>query len=204
MLIKRLVVGELATNCYLVGCEETGKAALVDPGADPSTILGELALGGWSLELIILTHAHFDHFGAVPQILEQQQVPVAIGKADAKFLSDPSLTLASFLGEDVRLDPDLQLEDGQQVKVGNLKFDVLNTPGHTPGGICLLGEGILLTGDTLFAGSVGRTDFEGGSLSLLKKSLERLQGLPRELQVLPGHGPVSTMGQELENNPYLI
>lgn len=205
MLIKRLVVGELATNCYLLGCEETGTAALIDPGADSKTILEEIALGGWRLEKIILTHAHYDHFGAAGEILSQEKVPLGIGKEDAAALSDPNCNLAAFLGGTRRgLAADLLLDEGELLEVGNLKFKVLHTPGHTPGGICLLGEGVLLTGDTLFAGSIGRTDFQGGSLPRLMESLQKLRVLPGELQVLPGHGPASTMEQELTDNPYLV
>lgn len=204
MQIKRLVVGELATNCYLIGCEDTGKAALVDPGGSAKTILEELALGQWQLEKIILTHAHYDHFGAVSQILEQRKVPVAIGRADAKALSEPGLNLTGLFGEaPCGFEAEILLDEGQKVEVGNLKFEVLHTPGHSQGGICLLGEEVLLTGDTLFAGSIGRTDFPGGSHKLLMESLKRLATLPGRLKVLPGHGPVSTMEQELAENPFL-
>lgn len=204
MLIKRLVVGELATNCYLLGCEGTGKAAIVDPGADGRTILEELALGGWQLDKIILTHGHYDHFGAASVILAQRRVPVAIGKLDAAALHDPNFNLAGLLGEAPgKVEAELLLEEGDSVEVGNLQFQVLHTPGHTPGGICLQGEGVLLTGDTLFRGSIGRTDFPGGSPSQINQSLERFRTLPGELQVLPGHGPTSTIAGELLDNPFL-
>ena len=204
MFIKRIVVGEMAVNCYLVGCESTGQAALIDPGAEADTILAELALGSWRLEKIILTHAHFDHFGAVIAIEKRAQAPLLIGKADAATLSDPALSLAESLGGGRQtLKADTLLEDGQFIALGDLQFEVLHTPGHTPGGICLLAEEVLFTGDTLFAGSCGRTDFPGGSASRLQESLRRLSQLPGKLRVLPGHGPVSTMSRELTVNPYL-
>ncbi len=204
MFIKRIVVGEMAVNCYLVGCESTGQAALIDPGAEADTILAELALGSWRLEKIILTHAHFDHFGAVIAIEKRAQAPLLIGKADAATLSDPALSLAESLGGGRQtLKADTLLEDGQFIALGDLQLEVLHTPGHTPGGICLLAEEVLFTGDTIFAGSCGRTDFPGGSASRLRESLCRLSQLPGTLKVLPGHGPDSTMSRELTVNPYL-
>jgi glyoxylase-like metal-dependent hydrolase (beta-lactamase superfamily II) len=204
MFIKRLTVGEFATNCYLVGCEEKSEALVMDPGAEAGKILAELALCGWELKKVVLTHAHFDHFGAAAEILAQYNVPLLIGEADGRGLEDPGLNLAGFFGDCKQsLKADELLAEGQKVEIGALEFTVLHTPGHTPGSICLLGGDVLFTGDTLFAGSCGRTDLPGGSMSMLQESLRRLASLPENLQVLPGHGPSSTIGQELAVNPFL-
>lgn len=202
MQIEQLVVGELATNCYFLGSEETKEAIIVDPGGDAPKILARLE--GWELQTIVLTHGHFDHFAGLFALLEQKKVPVAIGRGDALALSDPSLSLAAFLGTvPPKFTPDLLLTEGEKIKVGATEFEILETPGHSPGGICLWGAGLLITGDTLFAGSVGRTDFPTSSFTDLAASLEQLKKLPPDLKVLPGHGPTSTLGAELATNPFL-
>ncbi|AEF95100.1 beta-lactamase domain protein [Desulfotomaculum nigrificans CO-1-SRB] len=205
MLIETLPVGNLEANCYIIGCPETDQAAIVDPGDEARRILAQVAKLGLTVSAIILTHGHYDHIGAVAELKKATGAPVMIHRQDSEMLTKPALNLSAWLGEDIELKPaDRLLEDGDLIKVGNLTLEVLHTPGHTPGGICLKVGGDVFTGDTLFAQSVGRSDFPGGSHTTLINSIkQKLLVLPDDTMIYPGHGPASTIGQEKRLNPYL-
>ncbi|MBE0466375.1 MAG: MBL fold metallo-hydrolase [Candidatus Desulforudis sp.] len=206
MILEILVVGPLQTNCYLLGCEETREALVIDPGAEAGRI--QEALGKHELKLtkVVLTHAHADHIGACGELKEATGAKILVHRDDAPLLADPHQNLTAYLGPGEIFPPaDVLLSEGDTVEFGaGLRFSVLHTPGHTRGSICLLGDNLLFSGDTLFAGSVGRTDFPGGSFRELVISLrKRLLPLPDATKVYPGHGPTSTMEFEKQDNPYL-
>lgn len=206
MIIKRLPVGPIGTNCYVVGCPETKKAVVIDPGDEAEKIMRTLESNGLEIEAIINTHGHWDHVGANRKLKDLTGVPILIHRDDAGFLNDGKLNLASFMG-DQGLSPaaDRILQEGDEISVGNLSFRVLHTPGHTPGGISLVGDGVVFVGDTLFAGSIGRTDFPGGDFKTLIRSIkEKLLVLGDDMIAYSGHGPETTIGREKRGNPFLV
>ena len=196
MNIKTMQVGPLGTNCYLLEDEHTRAAAVIDPGGDGARIEAQLLADGAELKLILLTHAHFDHTGGVAELhAAHPDVPVFLHPADAARLgSDVFPPIGA---------PTVPYGDGDVVKLGDLDIQVLHTPGHTPGGVCLLVGDALFTGDTLFQGSMGRIDFEGGSYEDIMASLARLAHLPGDFRVLPGHMDASTLGRERKTNYYI-
>lgn len=205
MIVKRLVVGPLEENCYVVGDEKTKQAIVIDPGDEPDRIIELIKDNGFEVSTIICTHAHFDHIGVVGDIKKVTDAKILLHKDDIE-LYEGAKDHAAFWGYD--LDdiphPDGFLNEGSEVRVGNLIFKVLHTPGHSPGGICLYGEGVVITGDTLFQGSVGRTDFQGGDIIKLRESFKRLLDLPEDTTVLSGHGPETTIGIEKRENLFAV
>jgi len=201
MIIESFVVGPLETNCFIIAEEKTREAIVVDPGDEPDRILDVIKEKDYNIKYIVCTHAHFDHVGAVPEIKNGTGAMVAIHRDELEAYKQ-SGEFASLWGYEIEAlpNPDLFVSEGDILKIGDLTFEVLHTPGHSPGGICLFGEGIIVTGDTLFAGSVGRTDFEGGDIENLKMSFKRLMALPGDMKVLPGHGPLSTISRERVDN----
>lgn len=198
-----LPLGELDTNCYFIwdSCRE---ALVVDPGDEASTILSALYREGLSVRAVVLTHVHFDHMLATQEICDATNAPLWVGAGDEAALTDGMKNLSAFFGGGiVSLHADRMLREGDVVTVGEHTLTVWETPGHTPGSICLIGEELALTGDTLFAGSIGRVDFPGGDVTAMERSLRRLQDLPDEMRIYPGHGPSTTMGHEKNGNPYL-
>jgi glyoxylase-like metal-dependent hydrolase (beta-lactamase superfamily II) len=193
MFVKRWPVGMLLTNCYLAGHVETREAIIIDPGTNRETeakkILREIESKGFEIKYIVNTHGHPDHTGGNKLFREATGAPILIHEYDASMLKGP---LA-----------DQTLNDGDTVQVGAAVLRVLHTPGHSQGSISLIGEDIVFTGDTLFAGSIGRYDLPGGSLQEIKESLKKLMILPDHMKVYPGHGPTSTIGEERRNNPFL-
>jgi len=204
-MIDRIVLPVLETNCYLIGCASTGKAILVDPGSGAEMISVWLKEKNQDVELIVLTHGHFDHIGAVEDLRRELGVKVAIHKDDAPMLIEPALSFAGLSGGRSRISPaDILLEDNQELRIGDMVVKVIHTPGHTPGGVCLLTQDGLISGDTLFDRSIGRTDLPGGSSRLLLNSIrEKLLVLDEHLPVFPGHGDATTIGREKRKNPYL-
>ncbi len=194
MNIKLMQVGEIGTNCYLLEDEDTRSAAIIDPGGEARGILGQAKADGVQVKAILLTHSHYDHTGAVRELREALPgVPVYLHPADAAQLGTAVMPP---IGET------LPYQEGDTVPVGNLTVQVLHTPGHTPGGVTLRVEDVLFTGDTLFQGSMGRTDL-GGSYTEIMGSLKRLGQLEGDLQVLPGHMGVSTLDRERKSNYFL-
>jgi hydroxyacylglutathione hydrolase len=191
MIVKRFKVGWLSTNCYVVGCEETKEAAVIDPGleseAEAKLILDYIKQSDLHIKYIINTHGHPDHISGNTAMKEATAAPILIHEN----------------GDD-HVQVDRKLRDGDLIQVGNYKLAVLHTPGHTPCGICLVGDNVVFTGDSLFAGSIGRTDFLGGSFQELINSIKtKLLLLPDSFKIYPGHESFSTIGDEKRYNPFL-
>lgn len=208
MLIKQIIVGSMAVCCYIVACEKTRKAAVVDPGGDEAKILAELKKMSLDLEYIIATHGHPDHVCGNRKLQEQTGAKIIMHAADELFFNKPEVkNYFSMLGLAPSPPADLQVADGDEIAIGEVTLKVIHTPGHTPGGMCLYNAPDLFTGDTLFVGGLGRTDFPGGSNEELLRSIRtRLLVLPPETVVWPGHGyggSRSTIGEEMRTNPFL-
>ena len=204
MIIKAMPVGPIMANCYIVGCEQTKKAAVIDPGDEAEMILDTLKGLDLTAECIINTHGHFDHVGANLEMKEATGAPLVIHKDDAPMLDHVKQAAAAFgLAVDNSPEPDRMVADGDEIEVGNLCFRVIHTPGHSPGGMSLLCEKALFVGDTLFQGSIGRTDFPGGDFDTLISSIQKkLFVLPDDVKVYTGHGPATSIGQEKRTNPF--
>jgi hydroxyacylglutathione hydrolase len=200
MIVERMEVGELRVNCYVVACESTRRAIVIDPGAEAERIARLLKARVYSLAMIINTHGHFDHIGGNAYLKEEFPAALAIHPSDAFMLTDAEANLSSFMPEGLTvLSPtaDRILKDGDRAVAGTVSLEVMHTPGHTPGSICLLGEGVLFSGDTLFRDGVGRTDFPGGDCSQLCDSLAaKIFALSDCIRVCPGHGPETSIGRE--------
>jgi len=203
MVIRPIVVGPLQVNCYVVADEATRKAIVVDPGDEPDRILDIIKKHGLEISAIVCTHGHFDHVGAVAELKKDTGAPVMLHHDDIAIYNAAN-TAGSMWGFDVdpQPEPDGWLKEGDTISFGNLTLTVMHTPGHSPGCVCLYGHGVLISGDTLFAGSVGRTDLPGGSYATLKQSFRRLMALPEETNVFAGHGENSTIGHEKRENMF--
>ena len=204
MIVEKLVVGPLEENCYIIGDEATKQAIVIDPGDEPDRIIELIKKNGLKVSSIICTHAHFDHIGAVGEVKKATGAKVLIHREDIE-LYEQAKDQAAIWGFDFEdtPQPDGNLNERDTVRIGNLTFQIFHTPGHSPGGICLYGEGILITGDTLFHGSVGRTDFQGGSVAKLRESFRRLLDLPGDTTVYSGHGPDTTIRREKSENSFV-
>jgi hydroxyacylglutathione hydrolase len=205
LIIKDLTVGPIMANCYIVGCEETKSAAVIDPGDEADRILMVLAEAGLTVKTIINTHGHFDHVSANQRMKEVTGAELLIHELDAPMLSQLSATAAAWgMSSDDSPPPDRTIAQGDVITVGNLSLTVIHTPGHTPGGISLHSGKAVFVGDTLFAGSIGRTDFPGGDFGVLKASIqEKLFTLDEDVTVYPGHMGLTTIGQEKRTNPFV-
>ncbi len=198
MKIQMLQVPPIGTNCYLVMDEETNKGAVIDPGGAATAISSAIQQMGMTLEAIFLTHGHYDHTGAVPELRQEYpNIPVYLHPKDAAQTGDPS-GLMPDIGETVSYD------EGDEIKIGGMTFRVLYTPGHTSGSVTLDAGEALFTGDTMFAGNCGRTDLPSGSPDQMADSLKRLAGLEGDRQVLPGHEDVSTLAKERVSNYWVL
>ncbi len=206
MILESLPTGPLQVNCYIIGCEATRKAAVVDPGGDVGQILRRLEQHSLELEMVINTHGHFDHIGGNRELLNETGADLLLHRADAELLNAAADHAAAYgLRAESSPAPQRLLEGGERLQLGELLLEVLHTPGHTPGGICLLVEDQLIVGDTLFAGSIGRTDLPGGDHQTLIESIKRqILVLPDTTHAHPGHGPATTVGREKLHNPFLI
>ncbi len=198
MLVETFTVGMLSTNCYIARCAQTKEAIIIDPGldfmAEAQPIFNYIDKEKLKIKYIINTHGHSDHINGDAIMQKKYAVPICIHSLDASFLE--SL-------EKHDTPSDVLLKDGGTVKFGNVNLKVMHTPGHTMGSICLIGDKIVFSGDTLFAGSIGRTDFPESSPRDMAATLRKLMGLPDHLFVYPGHGDFSLMGQEKRSNPFL-
>ncbi|MEM3730324.1 MAG: MBL fold metallo-hydrolase [Candidatus Bathyarchaeia archaeon] len=208
MIVKMFTVGELFTNCYVIGCEKTKDAIIVDPGFsnrfDAEKIFKFIENNSLLLKSIINTHGHPDHTCGNGIIKEKFGVPIYIHEQDAYMLGDLGRKIATFFGFNNFSPPaDALLHDGDLIMFGNVTLRVMHTPGHSRGSISLLGEKEVFTGDTLFAGSIGRTDFPESSEEDMNSSLKKLVMLPDNFVVYPGHGPKTTIGEEKRSNPFL-
>lgn len=206
MILKTLAVGMYETNCYVIGSESTKQGMIIDPGAEPGNILNMVEKLRLSIAWIVITHTHFDHIGALKAVKDATGAKLAIHEAEtegAKQAIDQALgVMTGSVGKPAK--PDRLLEDGDIIDIGDLQFTVLHTPGHSRGGISLVGQGVVFSGDTLFNSGVGRTDFPGCSHTQLMASIRnKLMALPDETVVFPGHGPETTIGAERRINPFL-
>lgn len=207
MEIKRLVLGIVRTNCYIVYTEDTKKAVIIDPAADSRRITEEVSALGVTPEAVLLTHGHFDHMLAAESLRNGYHIPVCILKEDAELLNAPDMNCSEqFLHMSYGISADEELTDGQVLSFLDGALTVIATPGHTEGSCCYYAEaeGILFSGDTLFQGSVGRTDLPTGRAAQISLSIrEKLFVLPENTLVLSGHGDQTTIGEEKQYNPYV-
>lgn len=203
--MKVLVVGSLGVNCYILHEEGDNEAVVIDPGGSEEAVWMHISAEGLTLKAILNTHAHADHIGAVDFLREKTGAKFYLHEADAPMLLDARKNLSAFMGMPIVTKPaDVLLKGGEVLDICHMKFTVLHTPGHSPGGICYLMEDRVFSGDTLFAESVGRTDFPGSSAKDLMTSVrEKLLVLPDEIKVYCGHGPETTIGHERKYNPYI-
>jgi|LDZT01.1.fsa_nt_gi glyoxylase-like metal-dependent hydrolase (beta-lactamase superfamily II) len=203
--IKKITLGQLATNCYILGCMKTKKAAVIDPAEENSIILEMLTQENFTLKYIINTHGHADHIGGNFFLKNNTSAKLLIHRMDEDMLTDPQKNLSFYTGHAIQSPPaDDYLEEGKDIKIGSLNISVIHTPGHSPGSTSLLVGNKIFTGDTLFANGIGRTDLPGGSFSEIKQSIkDKLFILDSSCEIFPGHGPISDLGREISTNPWL-
>lgn len=201
--IIRLVLGAYQTNCYIIYNNDLN-AVIIDPGAEADKIFKVVDEYNLKVDKIILTHAHPDHFGAIEEVRNKYNIKVYMCDKDRDMLENRSKELSSMLGIDSSgIKADIFLKEDDEIEFFDKKFKVIETPGHTPGGMCLLIDKVLIAGDTLFKGSIGRTDLPGGDFDVIMKSLEKLMKLDDDILVLPGHGPETTIEYERNFNPFI-
>ena len=204
MILRMLVVGPIQANCYVLGCERTKEAAVIDPGGDVDKILMTLAKDKLRCVYIINTHGHFDHTGDNKRLKEVTGAKLVIHRADAPMILDQGSS-GSLWGMEVEDSPppDLYVEERDVITFGDISLQVIHTPGHSPGGISLLSNKMVFAGDTLFAGSIGRTDLPGGDYeTLIRNVKEKIFPLGDDVVIYPGHGPKTTVGREKRSNPF--
>ncbi len=209
MDIEQMIVGRMAVFCYIVSCPDTKEALVIDPGGNEEDIVEKIKEKGLTLKYIVNTHVHGDHTTGNAKLKKLTGAKLIVHELDNQFLENGIMSeMSKAMGFTPSPPADITVKDGEQIKIGNLSIDVIHTPGHSPGGICLLCKGNLFTGDTLFVGGIGRTDLPGASHSQFMKSIkEKLLNLPDETIVWPGHdygpSPSSTIGLEKRSNPWL-
>jgi len=205
MEVIRMPAGIYAANCYIVYDENAKEGIVVDPGGDVDDIINRIEKLGLTIKYIVLTHGHGDHIAGVKGLKNHTGAKVAIHKDDAYMVRDGRKNLSSMMAMgSVEFEPDILLDENDVIEFGNIKCEVIHTPGHTPGGITLRIGDSLFTGDTLFAGSIGRTDFEGGSFDTIINSIKtKLMVFPDDTKVYPGHGPSTTIKMEKRYNPFI-
>lgn len=206
MLFHRFILGNFVTNCYLVADEDTKNAILFDAPAEADKILDYLKKNDLTLKKVFLTHSHFDHILALQEVIDATNAELLLHKDEEKYLKDPALNLAGeHSGEFNTPDAYQLLSDGDEIVLDSIKIKVIHTPGHTQGSTCYFVNDILISGDTLFSGSIGRTDFPLGSFDDIISSIKgKLMLLNDETKVYPGHGFSTTIGKQRKENPYLI
>ena len=206
MRVEKFVTGIISTNCYLAVNEDTKQAGVVDPAAAPARLMDHIREEGLKIEAILLTHGHFDHIMGIDGFLKEYSVPVYVHEDDLKMMEDPQWNQSAIYTSGYTFAGAVPLRDGQTLSLAGYDFQVLHTPGHTPGGCCyyVKSEGVLFSGDTLFQRSVGRTDFEGSSTKdLIRGIREKLMVLPDDTHVYPGHMGETLIGYEKRENPFI-
>ncbi len=206
MILKGIEIRSMGVNCYIVGCEETKEVAVIDPGGNARGILKLLEDEGLTAVYIINTHGHIDHMGANRAVKDATNAKILIHEKDANMLVNEVSNLSFMMGTKVSSPPaDEYIKEGDIIEIGNtVKLEVIHTPGHSPGGVCLKLGNIIFVGDTLFQGSIGRTDFPGGShKELIQNIKEKLLCYDDSVVCYPGHGPATTIGIERQHNPFL-
>ena len=204
MEIKRINDFYTSTNIYIIYDEKTRESAVVDPGGSPEEVIEFLKTENLNLKYILLTHGHADHIGYVKNIKEYKDVPVVAHKDEKEMLNSAEMNLSNRMrcGK-TEFDADIYVDDKDKLKIGDTVISFIHTPGHTEGGMCIRFEDKLLSGDTLFKGSMGRCDLCGGDERKMRKSLKKIKKFENELKVYPGHGEATVLGMEKETNPYL-
>lgn len=205
MILKKLTVGELDTNCYILGDDDTRVGMVIDPGGEIDLIEREIRELRLKIKYIVLTHGHGDHIAALSELKERTGAQVLIHHLDAEMLTKPEKNLSVFSLHPITVSKeDRSLKDGDKVRIGKIELEVMHTPGHTEGSISLFTNKIVFTGDLIFYGSVGRTDLPGGSFQqLLRVIQERILDKDDDTVIYPGHGPSTTVGEERRNNPFI-
>lgn len=204
LVLMRMPLGPLSTNCYVIGDKSVGEALIIDP-ATPE-VLDPLAKHNLKPKAILLTHGHGDHIGGVQHIVDNYNVPIYIHRHDVPYLTDPELNLSAFSSPvPISVEGTIKkVRNGDHITCGAIDLTVYETPGHTPGGVCYYTPGLVFAGDTLFHQSIGRTDFVNGDYDTLLNSIrEKLYALPDDTIVYPGHGPETQIGFEKEHNPFV-
>ena len=206
--VLQLPLGPLQTNCYVLGDQASGQAAVIDPSWDGRAIAERVGQQGWTISHILLTHTHFDHVGGLAELKAVYGAPIYVHpEATAMLANAPGAAMIWGITIDEPPPPDVLLQGDETIQLGKVTLDVVYTPGHAPGHVCfhLAAEKVLFDGDVLFQGSIGRTDLPGGDYELLMTSIrEKLLPLPDETAVLSGHGPATTIGDERRTNPFLV
>lgn len=205
MKVEFYTVGAFEENCWLLHDEASGEVVLVDPGAESARLIAAVEATGGTLKAVWLTHAHLDHVGGIAGVLEKYPgTPLYMHPDDAPvYAYAPHAAALYGLPFDVPPKPDRELQEGDRLTIGSHGFDVMHLPGHAPGHVAFVGDKHIFSGDLLFAGSIGRTDLPLCQPTAMEESLRRLSSLPHELVVHPGHGPTTTIGEELRSNPFL-
>lgn len=205
MKIKSLVAGPIGVNCYIVYDENTLEGIVIDPGGNAADIIKAVKDDKLTVKYVVNTHGHSDHIGANTEICDTFGAKLLIHEGDKKMLTDSRANLSFYMGMNIlSKEADQYLKNGDVIEFGDCKLKVLHTPGHSDGGICLVTDGLVFSGDTLFAESIGRCDFPGGSeVTLIRSIKDKLMPLPDDTKVLPGHGPGTTIGWERKCNPFL-
>lgn len=205
MLIKKVVVGNFQANCYIAGEEKAGRGVIIDPGGDARRVLDIVEENKLEIVYIIATHAHIDHIADLKRVKELTGAQFLLHPGDAPFLEKPELNLSSLL-QDPRTfpSPERFIRDEEKLRIGEVEFRIIHTPGHTPGSISLIVDRCAFTGDALFAAGIGRVDLPGGDFKTLQRSIrERIYSLPEETRVFPGHGPETSIKKEKRDNPFV-
>ena len=204
MILEKIVENRMGENTYVVGDKNTKKCIVVDPGAKSEDIINKVKQKGLNIEYIVLTHGHGDHITNVLKLKEMTNAKIVAHIDEKEILLDKKKNLSSQLySYAIEFDADIYVKDNDTLKVGDMKLKFIHTPGHTPGSMCIKIDNNMLTGDTLFAGSIGRTDFYGGDYKKMQKSLKKLEKYDNDIMIYPGHGPSSNLKIEKMSNPFM-